>query len=183
MVKSKSKKKYVKKGSKGTCKKIQKINYFKIATFSFSEKNLNEFLRFKPHGDDCVINAMELIKIINPKAAGIMRIIIEPEKGIDIPVIQNIFSFVYPGHIWQFKEYNKVDDFINRILTDFPINSVIFCGIRYNDDKRHAYLIGRDSTTYWIIDAHMGYCNLNEKHCYDYLRNGKNWYILEYMKN
>ena len=171
----------LKKSSKGLCKKIQDIKYFKISYFKFTDQNLIDFLRYERHDVDCVINALELIKIINTQAAGIMRILIKPSNGIRIPVIQNIFSFIYPGHIWRFKEYNRIEDFKNRIVNNFPIDNVIFCGITYNDGSNHVYLIGKDSSTFWIIDGQLGFCNLSEIDCYEYLKNAKTWYILEYM--
>jgi len=181
MAKSKLKK-LVKKSSKGKCKNIaKKINYFKVSYFTFSDKNLKDFIRFKGHGVDCVINAMELIKIVTPQAAGIMRIIVEPQNGIPIPVIQNIFSFIYPGYVWKFKEYNKFEDFINDIIKNFPIDTVVFCGMEFHTGERHVYLIGKDSSSFWIIDAHSGFCNLSEQYCIDYLKNAKSWHILEYM--
>ena len=116
-----------------------------------------------------------------------MRIIIDPgQNGLTIPVIQSIFSFLHSSYVWYFKEYSSFSDFENRVTDGtFPNDHVIFCGITYNNGLNHVFLIGYDSASnYWVIDGQIPtlMCNIiNDKNCYNSLKNAKKWYILEYM--
>jgi len=164
----------------------QPINNFKIPYFPICEKNLKEFSRLGAHPTDCLINALEIIKAIDTQSAGIMRIIIEPNVvGITGTVIQNIFSFLYPTNTWYLKEYNNYLDFENRIISNFPHEHVIFCGITFNNGLNHTFLIGRNiKGEYWLIDGQLPnmMCSLvNDVNCYTPLKIARRWYILEYM--
>ena len=93
-----------------------------------------------------------------------------------------------PTNVWNFKEYNDINLFISDIIKDFPRESVVFCGITYNDGKNNVFLIGRDSSDkFWKMDGQLttsgqlSMCDLNTIECYNQIKNGQNWYILEYM--
>ena len=168
--------------SNNTCNNTHVTKYFKIPYFSITQKDILEFKRSQGHGKDCVINALEILKILNDNSAGILRILIKPFDGISGPIIQNIFSFLYPSYLWNFKEYNTVKEFEFRIVNNFPSNSIIFCGMTFKDDTSHVFLIFKDLSEYFIVDGQLGICNLiTDTDCYDFLKNGKKWYMLEYM--
>lgn len=161
-------------------KKSPKILNYEIAQFRICNENFANFTRLASHDKDCVINALELLKIVDKLSAGIMRIIVEPGKGIGINTLQNIFSFLYQNHLWVFRQYNNLQILVDKITTKLMQGYVVFCGITYPNGNNHVFLIGLDiHNRYSLIDPQIALCFLSSKECYDHLLCGTSWYILE----
>jgi len=65
----------------------------RLALFDVPLSNLNKFRRYAPGDKDCVINALEILGILNPEAAGIARILVG-DVGVGMARLAKVFSFV-----------------------------------------------------------------------------------------
>lgn len=152
---------------------------YDIAQFYISDKNLTNFKRYVIKPRDCVINALEIIGILNDTNADLMRIAVG-DKGLDAFQIENIFSYVEPSFRWKFVRYSNIktlEEFCFQVLRP---SCVVFCGYSKKNLK-HVFLIGKtNQKEIKYIDPQLNlFCNLETKECFRNIRNAQEYYILQ----
>lgn len=116
------------------------VHYFPI-----QDSDLKKFIRKLPADKDCVINAIQLIGLIDARTADLMRILVG-NKGIDKDEIEKIFKWVIPEYYWEFSYLpinHKNKEFIEVIFKDIPSKHIIFCGVTFNNGNNHVIIIGK----------------------------------------
>lgn len=162
---------------------------FEIASFFITNDNLTSFKRLVAKPNDCVINALQLLNILDEKAAHLMRIAVG-DIGLTEEQIQETFSYIYPTFEWRFIRYTNIKTLENYCFSELQPSHVIFCGYRmYNPRKknylRHVFLIGKDqNNTIVYIDPQINvYCDLKHADCFHYIRDATDYYILQGTAN
>lgn len=139
--------------------------------FPITDDKLSNFTRMIQKPKDCVINAFQILGLVDSRSAEIMRIAVG-ETGLTEGQIEQVFNFVLKSR------YKFVEDKDRSKLNDYVINTlkpghVVFFGIKYSTEfsiERHVFLIGKylDGRLVYIDpqSADSG-CILNEGECYN----------------
>lgn len=137
-----------------------------VAFFPITDEDILTMQRFLPRPRDCVINAMELLKIIDSNSAAIMRILVG-DLGVFIPQIEGIFTYTY-RRPFNF-ETHPISDFqvLINITNDLSVSNVIFVGVTYPTGPGHVFLIGKNTSGQLIqIDPqNPTLCDLSSEFC------------------
>lgn len=153
----------------------------KIAEFKITNDNIAGFIYNVRRPADCVINAMQIIGMITPDVANIMRIE-RPEaqaSGFTPTQIKAFFRSVYHRE-YQFDKSYGFDDFANRINNCLSTSHVSFCGWEDSNNMKHVFLIGRtEQDIFYFIDPQLGPNLLNLSENFDILKGKQNLFILE----
>ncbi len=72
-----------------------------IKEFTISDESLTRFRRSHPKPNDCVINALEILGILETHSADITRIFVG-DDGLLQHQIEKVFEITYPGKKWDF---------------------------------------------------------------------------------
>jgi len=118
---------------------------WKVHYFPISDRDLNNFRRNFPAPEDCVINAIELLGLVSPRDAALMRILVG-KRGVETYQIEDIFRWIYPDYGWRFHRIAVTHPNKNRILNhlqSIPPSSVVFAGIEWTRGGNHVILLGR----------------------------------------
>lgn len=118
-----------------------------IVSFKINDENLKHFSRQVINPKDCVINAMQLLNIIDAKHADLMRILIG-DKGINEQQIEAVFNLLDPKWKYSFIRYssNNFDDIeiVNKVIVpSIELGHVLFCGLTWKSGERHVFILGR----------------------------------------
>lgn len=159
------------------------VNY-EISSFPISDANIQNFRRWVKKPMDCVINALEIVGIIDQTNADLMRIAVG-DFGLNVSQIESIFEYVSaltPSRFsYKFFRYTNLQS-LSNICAAMPLNTVIFCGYNKNNFK-HVFLIGKTSNSDIIyIDPQYGQlCALNrDPGCLSVIQNAQEYYVLQY---
>lgn len=106
-----------------------------------------EFSKFKRRilkPRDCVINALQILGLVEDRTADIMRIMVG-DTGINATQIEEIFEFTYPNRKFKFKQHNTFS--LMTILDNMPYDnpSVVFAGVEYQGGGGHVFIIERSA--------------------------------------
>lgn len=157
---------------------------FDISVFPITSDSLNKFRRWVKKPRDCVINALEVIGVLDQTNADLMRIAVG-DMGLVPEQIAGIFEYMseLAGTRFSYRFFRYTDiNTLSNVCAHMPINSVIFCGYNKNNFK-HVFLIGKNSVNDLVyIDAQYGkLCSLkSDPHCFDIINNAQEYYILQY---
>lgn len=166
----------------------KRLQRSEIASFSMQYFDINEFGRTKPKPRDCVINAMELLQLMDKRSADLMRIMVG-DRGIFEGQLVDCFNLVYEEDnvSFQFQSYSNPDTLIKYVKEDLGPNNVIFCGY----DDKHVFLIGKglDGNIY-LIDPQLNLpnqmCNMTvgefKDQCWQFISNKGKYHMLKYHK-
>ena len=155
-----------------------------VATFQISNADINKFRRLITKPKDCVINALELINVLDGKNADFMRISVG-DIGLTLDKIEQIFSYV--SHVkkikfqnWKFLSTPNIND-LDTVVQNLKPGYVIFCGYEKNGFA-HVFLIGKtDSGVPMYIDPQVNaLCDLRDPTCTNYITNAQMYYVLHY---
>jgi hypothetical protein len=132
----------------------------KWRAISFPINATEEYKKFKKRFNspkDCVINAFQVMGIVNEITADIMRIMVGHE-GLQEYQIEGIFDYLRSGKTHKFVEYQSQTE-IETILSkmkwkEFP--TILFAGVKYKSGARHVFIIERSNMdgSFKIIDPH-----------------------------
>jgi hypothetical protein len=139
--------------------------------FPITNDNLTNFTRMFQKPKDCVINAFQILGLVDARSAEIMRIAVG-ETGLSEGQIEQVFNFVLKSR------YKFVEDTDRSKLNDYVINTlkpghVVFFGMKYSTEfaiERHVFLIGKylDGRLVYIDpQSAVSGCILNEAECYN----------------
>lgn len=128
---------------------------------------------------DCVVNAMEIIGVINKEEAGIERTRIGPTGIIPEHFLQK-FNQVNPEYIYKFVQIS-MNELIPWVNKDMPKLTMIFCGYKDQNNNGHVYIIAKDyNGNKFLLDPQMNppICELINMDCFSYISNKSSYYIL-----
>lgn len=146
---------------------------YHIQEFKFSDANINSFVRSIVKPQDCVINAIELLGVLDPRSADIARIMVG-DTGVSKDQIEQIFNYVIPHANFIFDRLQNM-----RELMDFTksmkSSHAILCGY-----TGHVFLIAKKNDgTVWYIDPMVNQiCELSKPNCLMYIDNKQDYYAL-----
>jgi hypothetical protein len=107
---------------------------------------------------DCVINALQILGIVQQQSADIMRILVN-DTGVTAEQLELIFDTLYPGREHHFQPMNATNFVKNLSRMKYDQSpSIIFAGVTYKSGGKHAFLIERSSMGghFKVIDAQRG---------------------------
>lgn len=168
----------------------KRIGKWEVYSFPLHESWLMDFRRYFRHDHDCVIDVMEVLKIITPEMAGMWRPSVV-NRGVKAEEIQNYFATVAPEYRWRFQNYDITPSgHITRALDIFSIlknlkrGFAAFGGILRKGTFHHAIIIARDvNDEFWIIDPQMELITrVLSTNGEEYLMDLVNFFVLEYKK-
>lgn len=166
-------KKYVKKSKKV----IQKGgNKPFVAQFIIQNSYIAKFRRWVKKPKDCVINAMQLLNILDEQSADIARIFIG-DTGVQKEQIEQVFSLIQQLHEWKFLQVNSLNDIREITNNILKPSHAFFCGY-VEKNEGHVFLIAKDdSNKVFYIDPQVNeVCDLNK--CSNYILNKDGYFIL-----
>lgn len=145
-----------------------------VAYFPITDADILTFIRTFVTPMDCVINALQLMRVLDEKSANIMRIS-TLGRTFSKEQIEIIFIYTF-RHNFDFKSTDNYDQWASVITNRLPHGSVVFAGY-----TGHVFLIGRYSDgRYFYIDpqATAGPCDLSDPACKALLRGKTEYYLL-----
>lgn len=161
---------------------------YSIAQFDMTDSQISKFKILVKKPKDCVINALQLIDMIDQKTADICRLLVG-DIGITKDQIENVLGYMEPVYKWNFYGYSRIEslaDISNNVL---QINKAMFCGF-----EGHVFLIAKDKNGNILhIDPQRTgkeICKLNQdenmnidNECLSYITNKRKYYVLQYTDN
>jgi hypothetical protein len=151
------------------------------AQFRLTDDSIQKFRRWIKKPNDCVVNAMELLGVIDNTHADIIRIVIQ-DKPLEKSQIREIFSYVQPRHVWRmtpFKDINLLKTFTRDILQPGYASFMAYSG-----NPGHVFIIAKNlKGEVMYVDPQVNViCNLDDPRCYQYIANKESYFILEQMR-
>ena len=145
-----------------------------LSQFKITDANLQTFNRTFNAPMDCVINALQLMGILDDISANIMRISTLGVVGFTKAQIEIIFAYKFRKN-FDFKPTTNFDEWATWINTLLIPGHVVFAGY-----TGHVFLIGRmlNGRLFYIEPQLNMFCDLNTEECVAYLRNKNNWSLL-----
>jgi hypothetical protein len=122
---------------------------------------------------DCVINALQLIGVLDTFSSNILRISCVGSTGFEKDQIEKIFV-LYKGVNFDFKSTKNFDEFANSIETQLLPGNIVFAGF-----TGHVFIIGRylNGKLVYIDPQINTICDIIT--CQDILKKGgKEYFIL-----
>jgi len=179
-----SKTKYISNPLSKTKKNPQKT-YLRtriLSQFPITDENFYNFKRYLKSPRDCVINALQIIGILDSQNANILRISCAGNNGFVKEQIEKIFIFI-TGNKYEFMKINNYELFSTKIKENLKIGHVVFAGY-----TGHVFLIGKKQSGEIVyIDAQQpseqALCSLNGESfqkCEDLIKNKSEYYLLHY---
>ena len=128
----------------------------RIVSFPITDQNLKNFTRRVIKPKDCVINALQLIGLVDAHHSELMRILVG-ETGVSLNQIEAIFNFFSKKSIYTFKQYYSKDPNdvvkIQNIINDLPQGTCLFAGLKSKKGNKHVFILGRYANgSYVVID-------------------------------
>lgn len=151
---------------------------FSVSEFKISDENLMKFFKLVDKPNDCVINALQIIGILDRLNADLMRIAVG-DIGLNDVQIRDIFRVVVPSKQWRFFRYTNVSDLAVFTSHFMKPGHVIFCGYE-GPSINHVFLIGKtmSGNALYIDPQAKVVCDLDYQ-CRHFIENKKGYYILQ----
>lgn len=192
--KLRNKKKFVGGTLLSTLLGLPQINM--MADFSITEETINKFSRFFKSQTDCVITALQMMKVFDDTTAEMFRVseYLKKIKGIPGGISQfeiELFCMIKTGYNFDLRFYNDITQWRNVLVTLLPVGRGVCCW-GSGQEMDHAFIIfkGHDNKLY-LIDPQSAdiaaaaaaapysaapaastiYCKLENDNCYRYLSN------------
>lgn len=152
---------------------------FTIAQFYISDENLLRFRRLVKKPRDCVINALELLGVLQATPADLMRISVG-DTGLSADQIEQVFAYVSQPARWRFVRYTNIHTLEAFCYQGLLPSHVIFCGY-HKQGFKHVFLIGKNNLGQVVyIDPQVNaYCPLDDPRCFEYIRDAEEYYLLQ----
>lgn len=152
---------------------------FSVSQFHISDDNLLRFRRFVKKPMDCVINALEILHVLDQNSADLMRIVVG-DTGLTIDNIQQIFKYMYPQFRFRFFKYTNLQTLGDFCKNELNPGHVLFCGYIMKGFG-HVFLIGKNlSGEVLYIDPQVdAYCDLSTNQCAEFIMGAEEYFILQ----
>jgi hypothetical protein len=150
-----------------------------MAAFPMSDSQLDGFKRHVHNSSDCVINAMQLLGLIDERTGDLMRITAMPLSGFHQQQIEKLMERT-TSYKYDFRSSSSYQEFLTAI-TQLEASRAIFCGIKRSNGTSHAFIIGRgvNGTLYFIDPQIPIICDITDPACSIHIReNVTEWFIL-----
>ncbi len=153
---------------------------FDIIQFKITDDAIIKFRRWVKKPRDCVINALELLNILDQQSADIARIMAGNE-GLTIEQIEEIFSLIEPNFNWRFVRLLKLKKILDYARKNLDQSNAIFCGYMDKKTTQHVFLIAKDMDNKVVyIDPSLNMlCDLNTIQCQNLITDKTFYYILQ----
>jgi hypothetical protein len=154
-----------------------------LASFEVSNADIESFQRVFPIPGDCVINAFQIMRVLDAQAANIMRVATIAGSPWDTEQIELVFLYKL-GFNFLFAEITTYPDLVRIVYTILPVNRVVFAGYEADNGQRHVFLIGKQSDGHIVyIDpqTNPAYCMLTnpDGECERFLITRRKWFLLQ----
>lgn len=151
---------------------------YDIAQFKISDEAILKFRRWVKKPKDCVINALELIGILNNQIADLCRIMVG-DKGLEIGQIEDIFTLLEPNYKWRFFRFTKLKTLADFTSEKLIPGNAIFCG--YMGQEGHVFIIAKalDQNVMYIDPQINQICPLDESECLKFIDKKHAYFILQ----
>lgn len=122
-----------------------------------SDENIAAFTRMSPNPTDCVINAMEILGILDARSAGIARILVN-EKGVSPDDILAIFNLINPNlHQWTVIQHQTS---LEELARNLQPGFAYFCGLVFFEVSAgiggHVVVLAKSADqSVWILDPQL----------------------------
>jgi hypothetical protein len=149
-----------------------------LSQFKISDENIMNFKRHIKSPMDCVINALQLMGILDTLSSNMLRISCVGTNGFQKDQIEKLF-ILYIGLNFEFKATNDFDDLLNTIDTQLLPGHVVFAGYSLKGSSGHVFIIGRYLNGQLVyIDPQINtICDILE--CQELIKDeGKQYFIL-----
>lgn len=151
-----------------------------LVEIKISDQNLCNFRRYMNSQMDCLINAMQLMGLIDSKAANLVRISSAgTTTGFTIEQISSIF-ILYTNKFCLFRQMANFNAFATQLTKINP--GTVALGGYTTEGLSHVFLIGKTIGGEMVyIDPRetiSTYCNLSEQQCLNILSNKNLYYLL-----
>lgn len=122
--------------------------------FKITDDNIESFKGMNPNPTDCVINAMEILGLIDSTSAGIARIIVR-DMGVITTRISEIFEFITKiKHNWV--TYRDKESFSSIVGSLSPGHAFFILAEFYGSDMSHAIVIAKNlSGEVFVLDPQI----------------------------
>ena len=154
---------------------------YNVAQFILTDDSIKKFRRWVKKPRDCVINAMELLGILDQQNADIARILIG-DTGAHIKQIEDIFTIAEPAHNWNFYKFTNIQTLAHFTAHELKPSHAIFCG--YTGNEGHVFLIakGNHNIVYYIDPQVDAICNLDNPTCFNFIDKKNAYFILQHQQ-
>ena len=152
-----------------------------ISHFKMDDVNILNFRRLVNNPGDCVINAMQLIGMIDSKAAEVLRIMVG-NRGFQVKEVESIFM-LYGSHIFKFQTIPNFETWKDMIIKTLFRGNVMFTGY-----DGHVFIIGALlDGNYVLIDPQLPegsrFCYFAHNNmCENFIKNKSFYYILTHSE-
>ena len=148
-----------------------------LSQFRITDEAILQFNRTFDAPMDCFINALQIMNVLDTKAANIMRISTLGMIGFNKEQIEIIFIYSY-GTNFDFKNTNNYNEWVNMIKQLLKPGNVVFAGY-----TGHVFLIGRflNGEIIYIDPSIPVLCSLSNYACEQHLpinKPGFEWFLL-----
>jgi len=108
-----------------------------LSQFKISDENIMNFKRYLKSPMDCVINALQLMGVLDTISSNMLRISCVGTSGFEKEQIEKIF-ILYGGVNFEFKSTKDFNEFASIIENQLLPGNVVFAGY-----TGHVFIIGR----------------------------------------
>lgn len=152
---------------------------YMLTQFRINDAQIQSFRRNVLSPKDCVINAMQIIGMLDIYTANLMRITLVGQHGIDQSQIEKIFILYY-GYTFKFDPITSFQD-VSNTISCLQVGHVAFAGYQDVNGAKHVFLIGRktDGHFYYIDPQINKICNLADPQCLQYIANKQFYFLLK----
>lgn len=151
----------------------------RLSFFPIKDEAITTFQRSFNVPMDCVINALQLMNILDTHSANIMRISALGTQGFTSNQIELIFMY-NKGYNFSFKSTINYQEWIESIYTLLPPGNVVFAGYVSQTGGKHVFLIGRyaNGMLMYIDPQTSPLCPLTHPTCAGFVNEQREWYLL-----
>lgn len=152
---------------------------YTLTQLGINDAQIQSFRRNVLSPKDCVINALQLIGMLDIYTANLLRITLVGQLGIDQSQIEKIFILYY-GYSFKFDPISSFQD-VSNTISCLQVGHVAFAGYQDVNGAKHVYLIGRktDGNFYYIDPQINQICNLADPQCLQYIANKQFYFLLK----
>lgn len=151
---------------------------FDVPQFKITDDAITKFRRWVKKPRDCVINAMELLSILDAQNADLCRIMVG-DTGLKVKQIEDIFSLLDQKFQWRFFRFTKLETLSQFTIDELKPAHAIFCG--YIGQEGHVFLIAKsvDGRILYVDPQVNELCQLDQSSCIKYINNKHAYFILQ----
>lgn len=114
----------------------------KLSQFPISDTNIDGFKRYVNRPNDCVINALQLMNVLDKTSGNIMRLSIVGYTGVSKEQIESMF-IVSLRHNFEFKSSRNYNEFAETIKQTLKPGHAVFAGYKTDNPVENESIAGK----------------------------------------